>query len=29
MSIGYKDNTAIVNELNSERRPLEEWSVFL
>ena len=29
MSIGYKDDTAIINELNSERRPLEEWSVFL
>jgi nitroreductase len=29
MAIGYKDDTAIINELNSERRPLEEWSVFL
>lgn len=29
MSIGYKDDTAIINELNSERRPLAEWSVFL
>ena len=29
MAIGYKDNTAIVNSLKSERRPLKEWAKFL
>lgn len=29
MAIGYKDPDAIVNKLNSERRPVEQWATFL
>jgi nitroreductase len=29
MSIGYKDNSAPINSLISERRPLKEWVNFL
>lgn len=29
MAIGYKDDTASVNSLKSERRPLNEWAKFL
>ena len=29
MAIGYKDESAAVNSLKSERRPLEEWAKFL
>jgi nitroreductase len=29
MSIGYRDDTALVNSLESERRPLKEWAKFL
>ena len=29
MAIGYKDDTAIVNSLKSQRRPLKEWAKFL
>lgn len=29
MSIGYKDDKALINSLQSERRPLEEWAKFL
>ena len=29
MAIGYKDPDAIVNQLNSERRPVEQWATFL
>ena len=29
MAIGYKDNTAAINSLKSERRPLKEWAKFL
>ena len=29
MAIGYKDDTATVNSLKSERRPLNEWAKFL
>ena len=29
MAIGYGDNTAAVNSLKSERRPLNEWAKFL
>ena len=28
MSIGYQDQDAAINQLVSERRPLEEWAVF-
>ena len=29
MSIGYKDHDALINQLESERRPIEEWASFL
>jgi hypothetical protein len=29
MAIGYRDETATVNSLKSERRPLKEWAKFL
>jgi len=29
MAIGYRDESAIVNSLRSERRPLKEWAKFL
>ncbi len=29
MSIGYKDEDARINSLNSERRPIETWAKFL
>ena len=29
MAIGYKDDTALVNSLESKRRPLKEWAKFL
>ena len=29
MSIGYRDDNAIINSLKSERRPLAEWAKFL
>ena len=29
MAIGYRDDTALVNSLESERRPLKEWTKFL
>ena len=29
MAIGYIDPDAIVNQLNSERRPVEQWATFL
>src|SRR5210317_154325 len=29
MSIGYRDDTALINSLKSERRPLKEWAKFL
>ena len=29
MAIGYRDDTATVNSLKSERRPLNEWAKFL
>jgi nitroreductase len=29
MAIGYRDDTALVNSLKSERRPLKEWAKFL
>ena len=29
MAIGYRDNTAAVNSLRSERRPLSEWAKFV
>ena len=29
MAIGYGDDTAVVNSLKSERRPLNEWAKFL
>ncbi len=29
MAIGYRDPDAIVNQLNSERRPVEQWATFL
>ncbi len=29
MAIGYRDDSAIVNSLKSERRPLKEWAKFL
>ena len=29
MAIGYRDETAIINSLKSERRPLNEWAKFL
>ena len=29
MAIGYKDPDAIVNKLNSERRPVDQWATFL
>ena len=29
MAIGYRDDTAVVNSLKSERRPLNEWAKFL
>ena len=29
MAIGYRDNTAIINSLKSERRPLNEWAKFI
>lgn len=29
LAIGYKDKDAKVNKLNSERRPIEEWTTFL
>ena len=29
MAIGYRDDTALINSLKSERRPLKEWAKFL
>jgi nitroreductase len=29
MSIGYKDHDALINKLESKRRPIEEWAVFV
>ena len=29
MSIGYEDKDAKVNQLRTERRPLEEWACFI
>ena len=29
MSIGYKDKTAKINELRTERRPIEDWATFV
>jgi nitroreductase len=29
MAVGYRDETAAINSLKSERRPLEEWAKFL
>jgi nitroreductase len=29
MAIGYRDDTDLVNSLESERRPLKEWAKFL
>ena len=29
MAIGYRDDSAVVNSLKSERRPLKEWAKFL
>ena len=29
MSIGYRDDNAIINSLKSERRPIAEWAKFL
>jgi nitroreductase len=29
VAIGYRDDTALVNSLKSERRPLKEWAKFL
>jgi hypothetical protein len=29
MAIGYRDESAAVNTLKSQRRPLKEWAKFL
>jgi len=29
MSIGYRDNEALINSLESERRPVDDWATFL
>ena len=29
MAVGYRDDSAVVNSLKSERRPLKEWAKFL
>ena len=29
MAIGYKDDTAVVNSLKSQRRPIQEWAKFI
>lgn len=29
MSIGYKDQNALINKLESKRRPIEEWASFV
>ena len=29
MAIGYRDETAIINSLKSERRPINEWAKFI
>jgi nitroreductase len=29
MSIGHKDKTAKINELRTERRPIEDWATFV
>jgi len=29
MSIGYKDENALINQLESKRRPIEEWASFI
>lgn len=29
MSIGYKDKTAKINQLRTERRPIEDWATFV
>lgn len=29
MSIGFKDHDALINQLESKRRPIEEWASFL
>ena len=29
MSIGYRDNEALINSLASERRPVDDWATFL
>ena len=29
MAIGYRDDSAIINSLKSERRPLNEWAKFI
>jgi len=29
MAIGYRDDTAVINSLESKRRPLDEWAKFL
>lgn len=29
LAMGYKDQDAVINELSSERRPIEQWAKFL
>jgi nitroreductase len=29
MAIGYRNNTALINSLKSERRPVNEWAKFI
>ena len=29
MSIGYKDPDALINQLDSERRPVDDWATFV
>ena len=29
MAIGYKDKNAKINELRTERRPFEDWAIFV
>jgi nitroreductase len=29
LALGYKDEDAVINQLSSERRPIEQWAKFL
>ena len=29
MAIGYKDTDATINQLRSERRPIDDWATFV